>query len=86
MSHVTTSEARSGFADTLNRVIYRKERVVLQRRGKDVAVIVPIEDLALLEELEDRLDVEAADAALRQARESGEAPLPYEKVREELGL
>ena len=75
------SEARRELADTINRVAYRKERIVLRRRGKDVVAIVPLEDLARLEELEDRLDVDDAREALAEADR-----IPYERARRELGL
>lgn len=81
MTRLAASEARKDFADTLNRVAYRRERVVLHRRGKNVAAVVPIEDLTLLEELEDCLDLEAARKALAEPER-----VPYEEVRRELGL
>ena len=82
MARLTASKARAHVADTINRVVYRGERIVLYRRGKDVAAVVPLSDLAVLEKLEDQLDVEAAKKALA---ESGER-VPYEQVRRELGL
>ena len=54
MAHLPASKARQGFADTINRVAFGKERVVLRRRGKEIAAVVPIDVLRLLEELEDR--------------------------------
>lgn len=56
MAHLPASKARQGFADTINRAAYGKERVVV-RRGKDIAAVVPIDDLRLLEKLEDRIDL-----------------------------
>ena len=81
MIRVKASEARQDFADTLNRVAYRGERVVLQKHGKDVAAIVPLEDLKFLDELENRLDIEAARKALKQP-----GTVPWEKVKRDLGL
>lgn len=81
MTRLAASEARKDLANTLNRVAYGRERIVLHRRGKDVAAVIPIEDLAMLEELEDRLDIEAAREALREP-----GRIPYEEVRRELGL
>jgi prevent-host-death family protein len=63
---ITATEARAEFAETLNRAIYARERVVLRRRGKDVAAVVPIEDLQLLEAIEDRMDIEAARKAMKE--------------------
>jgi len=79
-------ELRKSLADILNRAEYRGERVVIHRRGKDAAAIIPIEDLRLLERLieeaEDRLDVAAARAALAESDER----IPYTEVRRNLGL
>jgi len=79
-----SSVARDNFADTLNRVSYKKERVVIRRHGRDVAAVVPIEDLLFLEEIEDRLDLEEALASLKEAE--GEELIPWEKVKKDLGL
>ena len=79
-TRITISKAREDFAETLNRVAYRGERIILHRREKDVVAIIPIEDLELLEELEDRLDVEAAHEALAESDER----IPYKKVRQEI--
>ena len=45
--------------------------------------MVPIEDLELLEQLEDRLDLEAARAALAEAKIKGTSP--WEKIKAVLG-
>lgn len=78
---LTASKAREAFADTINRVAYGGERIVLRRRGKPLAAVVPVEDLAFLEELEDKIDVELAKKALKSGKS-----IPYEKLRRELGL
>src|SRR3954453_5205266 len=79
-------ELRHSLADILNRAEYQGERIVIHRRGKDAAAIIPIEDLKLLERLvedaEDRLDVEAARAALAESDER----IPYAEVRRRQGL
>src|SRR3954449_12451091 len=79
-------ELRKSLADILNRAEYRGERVVIHRRGKDSAAIISIEDLRLLERLieeaEDRIDVEAVNAALA---ESGE-PIPLEEFCRRMGI
>jgi prevent-host-death family protein len=81
MSKVSTVEARERFSDILNRAAFGKERVVLTRRGKELAAVVPIEDMRLLEELENYMDVEAARQALKE-----EGTIPWEQVKAELGL
>lgn len=79
---LSATEARDGLGETLNRVAYGKERVVVSRRGKPIAVLVPLEDLALLEQLEDEVDLDAARSALAESEER----IPYDDVRRELGL
>ena len=56
---VSTVDARDRLSDVINRAAYGGERVVLTRRGRALAAIVPMRDVERLEALEDRL--EAAD-------------------------
>ena len=86
MTHLDTSQACHEFTNTLERVVVGKERIVLQNHGQDVAVLVTIEDLSLLEELEDRADVKAAEAAEAEAAAKGETPIPWDEARQQLGL
>jgi len=84
MTKMPVSEARNDFSEIINIVSYRGDRVVLQRRGKDVVAVVPIEDLELLEALEDKLDIDAARKALREAGKKG--TVSWNKIKEELGI
>jgi prevent-host-death family protein len=86
MTKLATSQARDTFSDTLNRVAYRGERIVLRRRGKDLAAIVPIEDLKLIQKVEDEIDLREAKKALADTKRKGLKPIAYERVRERLGL
>lgn len=81
MPRMSASKARDEFSDALNRVAYKGERIVLRRRGKDVAALVPVEDLELLEEIEDRIDVEKAKNALKE-----KGGIPWKQLKKELGL
>jgi prevent-host-death family protein len=72
MTEIGVADIRANLADVINRVAYGGERIVLQRRGKRVLAVVPMEDLALIEELEDRADILAAKKA---RKEKGEIPL-----------
>jgi len=62
--HVSVSEARESFADLVNRVAYRQERIFIARRGKPVAAIVPMADVEALERFEDEVDLRMAREAL----------------------
>ena len=84
MSEVTTVEARNSLATLINRAAYGRERIVLTRRGKDIAAIVPLEDLQLLEDLEERVDLEDAREAMRDTHEHG--TVSWEKLKKRLNL
>jgi hypothetical protein len=77
---MTASKASQSLTEMLN-LVRDGERVLLQRNKKDVAALVSMEDLALLEDLEDRMD----RAAIREAlKEPGS--IPWEQVKADLGL
>lgn len=87
LPHVSSRTLRNRLGTTLRLVSRDKERIVLQdSRGKEVAVIVPLDDMALIREMEDRIDTQAADQSLAEMKAKGEKPIPYEQVRRELGL
>lgn len=80
---MSVKDLRKGLSEVLGRVAYGHERIVIKRNGKEVAAVVPVEDLDLLERLEDELDLK--EALRRLADESDEA-IPLEQVRKELGI
>jgi prevent-host-death family protein len=86
MPRLNVSKAREGFPEIVNRAAQEKERTILSWRGKDLAAVVPIEDLRLLERLtrqeEDRLDIEDARNALRETGEN----IPIEQAKKKLDL
>lgn len=78
---ISTGKARDQFSDIINRAHYRGARVILTRRGKPVAAVVPIEDVEALEEMEDRIDVEEA----RRRLESPEPAIPWDEFKRRKG-
>jgi prevent-host-death family protein len=86
MTRLAAGKVRQEFAETVNRVAYGRERVVVRRRGKDLAALIPVEDLMLLEELEDRLDLEEAEETLTRAKANREKPIPWARAKKKLGL
>lgn len=84
MSALTVSQARKVFAETVNRVAYTKERVMVERHGKAVVAMVPVEDVELLRDLEDRMDLGDARAAIAEAEKKGTKP--WSMLKKELGL
>lgn len=81
MSKTSTSAARQNFSDIINRAAYGGERVIVHRRKKPVAAVIPIEDLELIERLEDERDLRQA----KKAKKGGKS-IPWEQVKKELGL
>jgi prevent-host-death family protein len=82
MAKMTITEAEGMLARTIRRVRDERERVTLTENGEPVAAIVTTEDLAFLEELEERIDLEEARKAMAEGGDS----IPFEKIRRELGL
>jgi prevent-host-death family protein len=86
MAPIATTKARADFADLVNRAAHKGERILLSRNGKTVAAIVPVEDVTLLEEIEERDDIAALRAALTETKRRREKPIPWERARKMLGL
>ncbi len=80
MTTIPISEAREHLADLGNRVSLLGERVIVERRGKNLFALVPMEDVELLERLEDKLDLDAIRAA------KDEPTKPWAEVKKALGL
>jgi len=51
INKITTVEARKHFAEMVNNVASGKDTVVLTRRGKELAALVSIENLRLLQQI-----------------------------------
>jgi prevent-host-death family protein len=80
MASISITDVREHLADLGNRVSLRGERLVVERRGKDLFALVPMEDLKLLERLEDKLDLDAIRAA------KDEPTKPWAEVKKAMGL
>ena len=77
---INAADAKEELSEILNRVAHNKERVILTRRGKDIAAIVPIEDFVLIETTQDKNDLDEASASLKEARQQGTFNLEDLKV------
>jgi prevent-host-death family protein len=82
MTRLTASQLREDLASALNKVAFGGERIVLRRNNKDVAALVSIEDLALLRELEDKLDL----AEMKKAMSERGANIPWKDIKKKLGI
>jgi prevent-host-death family protein len=83
---LSCTEAQEHFEDLLDRAVKRKERVVLTRRCRPVAALVPIGDVEFLEAIENLLDAEEYRHAKEEFERSGEVAIPWEKIKAELGV
>ena len=84
---LTVSEARRTLASVIDRVRADHRPVYLARRGRRVAAVIDADDLDQIIELaEDMADIRAAEAARAEMRATGEAPIPWEQVKADLGL
>ena len=81
MKTLEASQLRQGISDAMNTVAYTGQRISIRRHGKPVAVLVTVEDAAVLEAMEDRFDVAAAKKALKE-----KGSIPWAEVKKRLGL
>jgi prevent-host-death family protein len=80
---ISTADAKEEFSELINRVTHNKERIILTRRGKEIAAIVPLEDLLMLQKSQSKNDLDEAVLALQEARNQGTITL--ENLKEEIG-
>jgi prevent-host-death family protein len=87
MTRVSVAEARKDLAEIINRASYAHERTVITRHDSDVAAVISIDELrlldALIEKWEDEADLADAKLALLEAREEF---IPWEDIKREFGL
>jgi prevent-host-death family protein len=81
MKTLEASQLRQSISDAMNTVAYTGQRISIRRHGKPVAVLVSVEDAAMLEAMEDRFDVADAKKALKE-----KGNIPWAKVKKRLGL
>jgi len=68
MTKVSMTKARQDFTNIANRVMYGDERICIQKNNKAAFALIPIDDLEVLEALEDKIDVQAAKAAMKKGK------------------
>ena len=86
MSEISVSDARARLADVVDAARVRHDPVYLTRRGQRVAAVIDADDLdRLIASAEDLADIEAAKAARAEIAD-GEATIPREQVKADLGL
>lgn len=88
METISSKEARDNLSEILNQVAFKGERYILTRSGKNMAVLLSMEEWELVEKLlqklEDEEDIRDADEAHARYEKGG--GISIDKLREELGL
>jgi len=81
------SDARTQLAAIVDRVRAEHVPVYLARRGRRVAAVIDAGDLDhILALAEDMADIRAAEQARVEMQATGEAPIPWDEVKADLGL
>ena len=85
MATIKASDARIP-PEMFGRVVYKNERVRIERRSEGAVYLISEAEMALFEALEDYMDNQAADEALAEMKKSGRKPVAWDKLKAELGL
>ena len=83
MTVLTVAAVRKDLADLIGKVQYRRERLIITKHDKPVAALAPVDDAALLEKIEDHLDLLEAMEAIEDYETNG--GVGFERFKAELG-
>ncbi|HPO12113.1 MAG TPA: hypothetical protein PLI09_01605 [Candidatus Hydrogenedentes bacterium] len=82
MTRLILEELSKNAADTLGRATEEGNSVLLQVDGKDIAVVVSLDEYRQFREWEDRRDLEA----IQQSKEEPGEYMSWEELKAECGL
>jgi prevent-host-death family protein len=82
LKKITTADARKKFANIINQVAFGDDSFVLTRHGEPIVAIVSMKEFKLLQDLEDKIDVEDAWESKNDPAE----PIPWEVLKKELEI
>ena len=81
---VHAASARERWSDVLNRVFHAGECIIIVRHGREVAAMIPVEDVALLDHLIDQDDIEAARRVIGMGY--SQRPRPWSEFKRSWGI
>lgn len=81
MRALKLAAAKARFSEVVTDAEHKRERILIEKRDKPVAVLIGYEDYKKLEELEDAYESSQLEAALKKGK-----PLPLEKAVKRLRL
>lgn len=83
----SVTDARNQLATIIDTARSAHQPVFVTRRGQRVAAVIDADDLGRIMELaEDMADIRAAEASRAEMQATGEAPIPWDQVKADLGL
>ncbi|MCK4342882.1 MAG: hypothetical protein KAY37_14305 [Phycisphaerae bacterium] len=71
---------------TFNRIVYKGARVRIRHRNGVSIFLISEQAAAVLEALEDRYWAKLADEAISEMEANDDKPIPWETLRESLGV
>jgi hypothetical protein len=74
--HVDESQIAAGYADVLSQVAERGQPVIVRRGGADLAAVIPLEHLELMQDLIARREAERLAARLNWPALAAQNPPP----------
>ena len=83
---MSTSQLRCEIGKTVSRAEFGKERIIIQRRGKPAAAIVPVEDIEMLELAEEMLVDQGLIEEAERRHSTSEGTLSLDELKDRLGL
>lgn len=84
-TRVKSSEARARLRDLLDQVLTGKGDVVIERNGKNIAVLIPADDYEQIQEtLEELRAAREASAAYEEWKRNPNVARPWDEVDTEL--
>jgi len=86
MHRLSTSQLRCEIGQAVSRAEFGKERIIIERRGKPAAAIVPIDDIEMLELAEEMLVEQGMVEEAEERRAAGRPGISLEELKARLGL
>lgn len=84
MRKISVSDVRKELSEIVNKACFGGERTIVQRQGKDCAVIVPVSDLEIIDYIEDLIDIRDAEKTIAGAKLKGARS--FSEFMTELGI
>jgi len=81
MTTVKITDLRTHIRELADEVVHHGERICVERNGEPAFAMVSIEELQLLEEIEDRMDIETAKKAIKRNKFTS-----WEQAKKKLNL